>query len=392
MSNRGTRSLRVPVKPELLRWARARASRSVETLQKAFPKIEAWESGQAEPTLKQLERLAKTLHVPLGFLFLDAPPTEPLPIPDFRTTPHARLTRPSPELLDTVYQCQQRQEWYRNHQLAIGEEPVAFVGSAKLSDAADHVAGELRKYLQFNVEERRKIQTWTEALSRFIDQVEAIGILVMVNGVVGNNTRRKLDVEEFRGFALVDDLAPLIFVNGSDTLSGKTFTLAHELAHICLGESGISDAQIAWVPENGVERWCNQVAAELLVPHEELERVYAQDADLRAELNRLARFFKVSTLVILRRLFDCGYLDKDTYEKVYHDELERLLPFERPASEETGGNFYRTLSRRVSKRFARAVVTSTLEGQTLFRDAYRMLGVSRHETFEKFARMLGVEG
>ncbi len=384
------KTLRLSIRPGLLRWARERAGRNIESLKKTFPKIEDWEQGEAQPTLKQLERLAKTLHVPLGFLFLDTPPEEPLPIPDFRTMPQARLSRPSPELLDTIYNCQQRQEWYRNYLLSIGESPLPFVGKASLNDDPNTIAAEMSEAVRFDLEERRSIPTWTQALSRFIDQVEQIGVLVMVNGVVGNNTHRPLDPEEFRGFAVVDKLAPLIFINGADTLSGKTFTLAHELAHIWLGESGISDARLEGLPEDRVERWCNQVAAEMLVPVALLTENYEPQNELVPEVHRLARIFKVSTLVILRRLYDAEYLDWDTYRQVYEEELERLLSYERRAAGEGGGNFHRSLSRRVSKRFALALISSALEGQTLFRDAYAMLGVSKVETFKKFAHELGV--
>ncbi len=383
--------MRVAIKPELFRWARERSRRTIDSLTKAFPKYEQWESGEAQPTLKQLERLAKILHVPIGFLFMETPPEETLPIPDFRTMPQARLSRPSPELLETVYICQQRQEWYRNYQLSLGEMPLPFVGSVTVANDVNAVAAEIRGRIKLDIHERSSIPTWTQALSRFIDQVEQAGILVMVNGVVGNNTHRPLDPEEFRGFALVDDLAPLIFINGADTLSGKTFTLAHELAHIWLGKSGISDASLERYPEEEVERWCNQVAAELLVPEAMLTEQYNPENDLRQELNRLARIFKVSTLVILRRLFDAEFVDWQTYRQVYEKELERLRAYERPASEDKGGNFYRSLARKVSKRFALALVSSTLEGQTLFRDAYAMLGVSKDQTFKKFAQELGVK-
>ncbi len=389
MESNHPRKIHVSVKPELLRWARERARRTVDSLSKTFPKYEQWESGEAQPTLKQVERLAKTLHVPLGFLFLEAPPEEPLPIPDFRTMPQARFSRPSPELLETIYTCQQRQEWYRNYLLSLGEKPLPFVGSVTIVDDVNAVAADIRNRIKLDIQERSTIPTWTQALSRFIDQVEAIGVLVMMNGVVGNNTHRSLDPEEFRGFALVDDLAPLIFINGADTLSGKTFTLAHELAHIWLGKSGISDASLERYPEEEVERWCNQVAAELLVPEAMLTEQYNPENDLRQELNRLARIFKVSTLVILRRLFDAEFVDWQTYRQVYEKELERLRAYERPASEDKGGNFYRSLARKVSKRFALALVSSTLEGQTLFRDAYAMLGVSKDQTFKKFAQELG---
>ncbi len=390
MGVRATKSLRVYVKPELLRWARERASRPIATLKKAFPNIESWESGEAQPTLKQLERLAKTLHVPLGFLFLDSPPEEPLPIPDFRTLPRMEYSRPSAELLETIYSCQHAQDWYRNYLLSLGEEPLSFVGSASISDNPDEVATDIRERFKFDIKERKYIPSWTQALSQFINQVEANGILVMVNGVVGSNTHRKLDPDEFRGFALVDDLAPLIFINGADTVSAKIFTLAHELAHVWLGKSGISDSEVFRTPDDGVENWCNKVAAELLVPATALMYSYDPKNSLPMEMNRLARMFKVSTLVILRRLFDCSYLDWETYQKAFQKELERLLAYERQARTEKGGDFYSTLSRRVSKNFARALISSAYEGQVLFRDAYRMLGISKAETFKKFAQVLGV--
>jgi Zn-dependent peptidase ImmA (M78 family)/transcriptional regulator with XRE-family HTH domain len=382
--------LRIAIKPELLRWARERAGRTIESLKKAFPKYDDWEKGRMHPTLKQLERLAKALRVPLGFLFLEAPPEEPLPIPDFRTMPQARLSRPSPELLDTIYSCQQRQEWYRNYLITMGEVPLPFVGRAGLSADPSAVAAEIRATVKLDLQERAAFSTWTQALNRFIVQVEQSGILVMVNSVVGNNTHRPLDTEEFRGFTLVDDLAPLIFINGADTLAAKTFTLAHELAHIWLGESGVSDARLETFPEDRVERWCNQVAAEVLVPRALLAEKYDSQNELSQELNRLARIFKVSTLVILRRLADTEFLDWNAYQRIYEKELERVLAYERLATEEGGGNFYYSLSRRVSKRFAQALISSTMEGQTLFRDAFAMLGVSKVETFRKFAQELGV--
>ncbi len=384
------RSVRVPLEPALIRWARERAGRSIESLRKPFPKIEEWEKGNIQPTLKQVERLAEALHVPVGFLFLEAPPEEPLPIPDFRTMPQAVLSRPSPELLDTIYLCQQRQEWYRQYLLTLGESPLSFVARASLDDDPHSVADEMRTMLGFDVEERRKLPTWNQALSHFIDQVEQLGVLVMVSSVVGNNPRRRLDPEELRGFALVDELAPLIFVNGADTLSAKMFTLAHELAHIWLGKSGISDARLERLADERVERWCNQVAAEILVPVAMLREHYDPHHEQIPELNRLARIFKVSTLVILRRLYDARFLDWDTYQQVYEKELRRLLSYERPATGEGGGNFYHSLSRRVSKRFARALISSTLEGLTLFRDAYHMLGISKNKTFERFAQELEV--
>jgi len=376
----------VEIKPELLCWARERAGLSLDMLSKRFPKLEAWELGMALPTLKQLERFAHAMHVPIGFLFLHEPPVEQMPIPDFRTAGNEFVARPSPNLLDTIYICQQRQEWYHDFARSSSEAPLPFVSSISLTDEIEATAEDIRHAIGFDVEERRLMPTWTDALRGFIEQADARGILVMCSGVVLNNNYRHLDPDEFRGFALVDPLAPLVFINGADTKAAQMFTLAHELAHIWLGQSALSDAQASRVPEQKVERWCNRVAVELLVPLAVLRDVYQQRNDLHNEMTRLARRFKVSTLVILRRIYDAGGITEQQLWEEYREELARLKSYEKGS----GGNFYLTQAARLSKRFARALVTSTLEGQTLYHDAYRMLGFSKLETFHELGRSLGV--
>lgn len=378
-------ALRVQVNPQMFRWARERAGLDLDVLRGVFPTIDAWEQAKGQPTMKQLERFAAVTRVPLGYLFLDAPPDEKLPIPDFRTMSRPSR-RPSPDLLDTIYLCEQRQDWYRGYLKGIGEEPRPFVASARVGDDAVGVAAQIRSQLRFNIAERSKLPSWTEALRRFVEQAEQAGILVMASGIVGSNTHRKLSPEEFRGFALVDDLAPLVFVNAADTKSAQMFTLAHELAHIWLGESGVSDAHVARFTDERTERWCDQVAAELLVPLEALRAAYRPEQGLQETMANLAHQFKVSTLVILRRLREADILDREEFRASYEAEVERLVKTERQGT--GGGDFYRTLNVRVSRPLAQAIVISTLEGQTLFRDAYRMLGIRNPATFQKLAQVL----
>jgi hypothetical protein len=225
---------RVDIRPELLTWACERGGSGVEDFGARFPSLEAWIEGAKRPTLEQLEEFAVATHTPVGYLFLPAPPIEKVPIPDLRTMAGARRDRPSPDLLDTLYLCQQRQEWFRDYARAEGEDRLTFVGSAKLNAPPEKNAARMRDFLGFDLEARRRMGTWTEALRCFIEQADRLGVLVMVNGVVGNNNLRKLDPEEFRGFALADEWAPLVFVNGADTKAAQIFTLAHELAHIWL--------------------------------------------------------------------------------------------------------------------------------------------------------------
>jgi len=377
---------RVAIRPTMLRWACERAGLDIEALAHRIPQLPAWERGEKQPTFKQLEAFAKATHTPFGYLFLPEPPEEPVPIPDFRTMRDARVRRPSPDLLDIVYLCQHRQDWYRDFARAEGEEPLPFVGAANVNDDVVRAAAAIREALGFDLDARRRMPTWTDALRRFIEQADARGVLVMVSGVVGSNNRRKLDPTEFRGFALADPLAPLVFVNGADTKAAQMFTLAHELAHIWLGQTALSDSEPAEAPTQTVERWCNRVAAELLVPRETFQADYDRRAELRSELDRLARRFKVSTLVVLRRIHDAGGLQGDAYWRAYEAELTRL----RALPKGSGGDFYLTLGARAGKRFARAVVASTLEGRSSFTESFRLLGFKKMSTFDELGRSLGM--
>lgn len=378
-------TLRVDVKPNLFNWALARSGVDNLVLRKSFPKLDVWITGEVKPTLKQLENFAKATRTPVGYLFLVEPPEEQIPIPDYRTIAQQQIARPSANLLDTIYICQQRQEWYRDYALTNSLQPLEFVGSVDRRASAERVAQDIRDILSFNLNARYAMRTWEEALRSFIASADEIGIMVMCSGIVLNNTHRKLNPEEFRGFALTDKLAPLVFINGADTKSAQMFTLAHEIAHLWLGETALSSADIGGDEDQDIERWCNAVAAELLVPLAIFENEL-RDENLPDALNRLARRFKVSTLVILRRMLDSNYLTSGEYATAYAVELARLLAL----AGGSGGNFYLSQPYKLSKRFARALVASTLEGQTLYRDALRMLGVKKVETFNELGRTLGV--
>lgn len=382
-------TVRAQVRPELLVWARERSRLPAEDLAQRFPRLDEWERGDRAPTLKQLERFAAATHTPVGFLFLPDPPEEQVPIPDYRTMGDAGILRPSPDLLDTIFQCQQRQEWYRDFARLNREDPAAFVGTLNTNAPVAEAARTMRKTLAFDVDERGA--SWTEALRTLSEHAEDVGVLVMVNGVVGSNTHRRLDPHEFRGFALVDPFAPLVFVNGADTKAAQIFTLAHELAHLWLGETALSDADLMRTPATEIERWCNRVAAEFLVPLDAIRDDFDPEQPITDELERLARRFKVSTLVVLRRLYDANRLGWDAYREAYQAELDRILGILRERGTAGGGDFYNTQPVRVSKRFARAVITSTLEGQTLHRDASQMLGFKKLSTFHELAARLGVD-
>jgi Zn-dependent peptidase ImmA (M78 family) len=392
-------TIRIEVTPTLLRWARARSGIDDEVWQTRFPKYDAWLEGDAKPTLKQLEDFARKTHTPVGYFFLNEPPVETIPIPDFRTVrdrPVGRgsigttpLGAVSADLLDTVYVCQARQEWYRDNQLLNGEAPLDFIGSASVDTPIIDVANRMREILDWTTQARLRLTTWDAALTRLRENAEAAGVLVMISGIVGSNTHRKLDPEEFRGFALADRYAAVVFVNGSDSKAAQVFTLAHELAHLWLGETALSDLAPQSTQTYQPERWCNQVAAELLVPMEEFRSVFDSEQEIWRQLQPLAQRFRVSTQVILGRMREAGSLSWDDFMHELEIERKRIEEII-SVSDRAGGNFYNTKPVQVGKRFARELIASTLEGRTPYTEAFRLLNVKKTSTFEGLGIQLGV--
>ena len=248
---------RVDVEPRLIRWAIERARFSPGELERRFPKVSEWATGDAAPTLRQLEQFAKATTTPVGYFFLPEPPEEKLPIADFRTMSDAPTRRPSPNLLETVYLMQRRQDFMREFLIDEGQDPIPIAGMSQAAGQPGRVSEQMRDALGLTAHWAREIPTWKDALGFFREASEAAGVMVVINGVVGNNTQRKLDPEEFRGLALVDEYAPLVFVNGADAKAAQIFTLAHELAHVCTGEPGVSSLPRLGPTDHAVERCCN---------------------------------------------------------------------------------------------------------------------------------------
>ncbi|MEZ5222213.1 MAG: ImmA/IrrE family metallo-endopeptidase [Ilumatobacteraceae bacterium] len=385
-------SVRVEVRPSVLEWARARSGIDDEVWEQRFPRYDVWLAGDAAPTLKQLEDFARKTHTPVGFLFLEEPPVETVPIPDFRTISDRPVAAAgevvSADLLDVIYACERRQEWYRDNQILEGEPPLPFVGVASTTDAVDDVAGQMRQVFDWTAQSRAACRTSDAALTWLRERAEAAGVLVMISGIVGSNTHRTLDPQEFRGFALVDRYAAVVFVNGADSKAAQVFTLVHELAHLWLGETALSDLDPQSIRSNAVERWCNQVAAEFLVPMAEFRQRFDALADLRAQLRPLADHFRVSSQVILGRIREAGALTWDEYLTELGVERQRVAAF--LADRGGGGNYYNTKPVQVSRRFASALIASAKEGRTPYTTAFRLLDVKKESTFDGLADRLGV--
>ncbi|NTV95178.1 MAG: ImmA/IrrE family metallo-endopeptidase [Thiobacillus sp.] len=358
------------INAEVLQWARERARLTVEQLAHgAHAKPEqviAWEDGITYPTFRQAQNLASTAHIPFGFLFLAKPPEERLPLPDLRTVGSAPLDRPSVDLLDTVRAALQKQAWYIEYLKESGYEPLSFVGAYSARSRVGDVVADMARVL--GIGEGSRHGTWEDYQRSLIAAADNAGILVMRSGVVGNNTRRKLDVGEFRGFAVADRWAPAVFINSADAASARLFTLAHELAHLWIGSSGISN--LATAASRHEERFCNAVAGEFLVPANAFRARWDTAIDWRDNLAVLAGVFHVSRLVVARRALDLGHIDEPTHRDYYLKELEAWRSARKP-----GGGGYRATGAKNGRRFSLAVITEALSGRMLLRDAGRLLGV-----------------
>jgi len=377
---------RVVINPRLISWARERSGLDESALVDRFPKLPQWESGEVRPTFKQLEDFAKATLTPFGAFFLAEPPQESLPVQDFRTMRDQRPRRPSAALLETIYQMQRRQEWMREYLIEAGENPLPFIGTVTLASSPVAAAESIRRTLGMTDGWAELHPTWSSALLGIRRAAEDAGVLVVINGVFGNNTSRKLDPEEFRGFVLCDRHAPLIFVNGADFKAAQMFTLAQELAHLWLGKDGIFNLPDLQPSEDAVEKFCNRVAAEVLVPGRELDECWRQIRSNGDPYKALARRFKVSPLVAARRVLDHGLISREAFYRFLNAYRAEEIQMHQTRS--SGGDFYRTQEVRVGHRFGGAVIRAARAGKLLYQDAYRLTGLYGR-TFDQFAQELG---
>ncbi len=373
---------RVNVNPDLIDWAIDRSGLPLAS----YPDVvAAWLDKSKQPTFQQLEKFAKKARVPFGYLFLDAPPEELLPLPDYRTMSDSGIDRPSPDLIDTIHDMQRRQAWMREYLLEEGHSRVAFVGSESLDSPVPVVVTGIRRFLELKPEWARDHESWENALRFLLRRIEANGVLVFINGVVGNSTRRALDAEEFRGFVLCDSIAPLIFVNGSDTKGAQMFTLAHELAHVAIGKDALFNLPELRPSSNEVEKFCNRVAAEFLVPEKKLREAWDEMAGQERPFVRLAGRFKVSPIVVARRAKDLRLITDEQFFGFYHAYMREIK--RKKENQKGGGDFYRNQSARLGRRFGQAVIVAAETGRLTYQEAYDLTGL-RGATFDRFAAFL----
>lgn len=374
------------INADMLSWARQRsgiglpefASRCGVTEERLLE----WEAGERRLTFIQAMRFAEKAYVPFGYLFLTEPPEDALPIPDLRTIEGRDVLRPSAELLDLVKLMLQRQEWYREYLKQHFSEANPYVARRSSNDPVDTIVADMRACLEVAAHPTRG--QWDDYYRDLVQRIESLGILVMRQGNLGHHSR-PLRVEEFRGFAIVDEYAPVIFVNHGDALGARLFTLIHELCHIWIGQSGVSDGSSN--THRKEEILCNAVAAEFLVPATEFLALWQRDVD-RWEVNlpRLEAHFRVSTWALARRALTLNLISREQYEGYIAEQKKHYK--QRQAGR--GPTYYQTKKAQISGLFSRAVVSEALSGQLLLREAGALLGGIKPSKIETFARELGI--
>lgn len=383
------------IKPEIIEWARKRARLTIEELAKKLhvsaDRVRQWEKGETPIGMEKARALAEYAVLPFGLLFAKKIPDIKITIPDCRSIRNKEVRTVSPELYGTISSAEEKQDWYRDYLKEAGEEKLDFVGSITEQTPIQDVVKKLYAVLKCDPDQiRKENSTWEKLFDFLICQVENAGILFMRNGILHNNTRRRLDLEEFRGFVLVDEWAPLIFINGSDYPAAQLFTLIHELVHLLLGKGGITDAEMFSSHSSKTERFCNQAAAEFLVPEKELKEKWNGKLSADENIIALIKYFKVSSLVMISRAEQTGLISSSESVAMRKREIGRFKEIKARLREHGGGNFYATLKYRVSPLFAQTVIAEANSNRILLRDAFRLLGVKNMNKLQEFSRSLGM--
>ena len=366
------------ITPSVLEWAIKRAGVSAESIHK---KAEQWVSGKARPTFKQAVDIAKTLQIPFGYLWLKEPPKEQEIIPDLRTIGNGGLAQIPLELKTVVNDVKQKQEWFKEYAKTNGILKCEAIGRFKGSDDTQEIADD--------VTARLGIQDLVDSgcdkdrmLKNLIEKIEKLGILVMRNSILRGNTKKKLNLDTFRGFAIFDEFAPLIFINTNDSKAGQIFTLMHEVAHLWIGQSGISDSDIR--ENNKIELACNEIAAKILMPKTKIQKAFREFDDDRW-LECIADRFSVSTLAVLNRLRSLSLLAPRRYQELYNAELERLsrIPKTRPSGAPPPEVMVRV---RNGYLFTFVVTSSVLSGDETYTNGASLLGFKNTDLINKVAK------
>lgn len=381
-------TVNVNIQPAIISWALSQTSEE-KLGTKLVDNIKHWLDGTKSPTFNQIEDFSKKSHIPLGYFFLQTPPIEQISLLEYRTLDSIQLTNPSRNLIDTIHDMEAVQEWMVNYRKEWNYDTISIVGSLKGITDISVIADTIRKDLGLNIEWYKDCGNPSEAFNKVRGLLEECGIVVMMNGIVGKNTHRALDVNEFRAFAMVNEWAPLIFINGADSAGGRLFSLFHELVHLWIGENDLyNDTKYSANGIKPIEVTCNAVAGALMVPKTVFLEKWNNNTndDMHEKIKELARMFRCSSSVIARRALDNKKIDQNVYNMVIEDAIEAYIQTKQEKS--SGGDYYRVARSKLDGVFVRALCESVNSGRTSFTEAYRLTNTTS-KTFSEVASGLG---
>ena len=374
------------ITPEIIGWAMHRVNLSLDTLAHKLnvkpEKIEAWGKGNLKPSFHQAQELANKLKIPFGYLYLETPPNEQLPLPDLRTITSGNNHKPSPEFIDLLYDVFRKQEWYHDHLEEEEASPVPFIGKYTINDNPNIIASDIRNTLGIDDTLRRECDSWEEFLKRLIYRAEIHQVLVLRSGIVGGDTHRSLNPKEFQGFAISDKLAPVIFINDKDYKTAQIFTVAHELTHLWIGQSGISNLNYALRSKQQrhiIDQFCDNIAAEVLIPSDDFLMRWNDFTKIESNINHLAHHYRVSAFVVLRRAYEVNKITDMVFKDKYQDLLSKIK-----AKKGGGGEYYSSVISRNSATFTKSIIMALSEGRALPTEVASLLNV-------KIAKLNAVE-
>lgn len=323
------KSVKALITPEVLKWARERRIRldldfAAEKLKITPERLEAWENGTEKPTFAQLKKIAKLYKTHISIFYLPKPPTDFKPLTDYRVLPGANQRdddetyRLNANILEVIDRRQTIIGFYE----MLEEAPPKVSLKININEESGHAAEKIRRFLDFNTQKLPRTKDRYKVLKFWKRTVEAKGILVCQTSV---NTHLSIELQTARGFCIAQKPFPVIVVNPKDSPYGRIFTIIHELVHIALGESIIQNMnfeEVSFPNFNPVEVFCNQVAAEVLVPQNELLRMVKLKVSNKI-LSEACAYFRVSPEVIMRRLLTLNKISKREYQTFRKDQQKK---------------------------------------------------------------------
>lgn len=302
------------ITPNVLRWARESARMTEETAAAKIPKLtveklKEWEDGTSQPTIRQAQILAKAYKRPFALFFLPEVPRDFQPLQDFRKSGSKELTTSS---IFIIREIQQKQAWISDVYSENNEEKLPFVGRFTLKSNPKHVADDILATLGINPS---KYET-DNPIREWINAAESNGIFVSRTSFI--HSKMKLDSEELQGFAIADQFAPFVFVNSEDWNAPQLFTLVHELAHIWIAATGISNEIEPEITNrdkyNPIELFCSDVAANALIPSEIILSVDRRVFKNSQDIFKTAKNLGVSSFAFLVRALNLQLVTNSEYK------------------------------------------------------------------------------